>query len=254
MVDETTRALANGHYQKGRILFRGFTHKDNDAAKGEFDEATKLDPDFARAYGWHAYAHLVDIQEGWTKDVNFSKARALELAIQGVDKDPGDYYTHWNLASIHAGLNDSASALKEYDVAINTSPNDPDLLADRADLHSYLGEPDEAIKKIRQAFALKIPPWYHWSLGFAYFQKGQYADAVAALEMMADPPNTAYVLLEACRAKLGEATPAEKIMERIRSKDPDWTPDHLNQFPFAKPDDRQHYINSMRAIGLAVPD
>lgn len=36
------------------------------------------------------------------------------------------------------------------------------------------------------------------------------------------------LLLVASQAKLG--------MERVRSKDPDWTPDHLNHFPFVKPE------------------
>jgi adenylate cyclase len=227
-----------------------------------------LDPNFARAYGWLGYTLLVDIQEGWSKkDPKESARLALESAEIGIRKDANDYYTHWNLASICAGIHQildrkdlKDKAVDEYKIAIaldEKNPKDPDVLIDKADMLSYNGDKggkDEAIKLILKAIERKIPDYYYWSLGFAYFQKRQYAKAVAALEKIADPPNTAYLLLVASKAKLKKPTPHKKIMARLRSKDPNWTPDHLNQFPFVKQRDQKHYLDSFRASGIPVPE
>ena len=253
--NKTNNASAYDHYLKGRQLFYIYTPDSNKAAKVEFAETIRLDANFARAYGWLGYTYLVDIQEGWTDNGERSAALALELATKGVDLGPEDYYTHWNLASIYAGRKDMERALKEYSTALALNSNDADLLAEMADLFSYQGEADRAVEQIERAKRLnpKYPYWYEWSLGFAYFQKRQYAEAVAALKKMSDPPNTAYLLLVASQAKLGNPTPLDQVMARLRSKDPNWTPDHLNQFPFVKTEDQQHYLDSFRAIGISVP-
>jgi tetratricopeptide (TPR) repeat protein len=253
MTISTQNTTAYEHYVKGRELFRTFTRAGVTAAKSEFSEAIGLDPGLARAYGWLGYVHLEEIQEGWTTDVENSFTSAVELASKGVELAPDDYYTHWNLATIFAGQKETSQAQDEFDRALALNPNEPDLLADIADMLSYQGEPESAIEHMERAMNLKIPQWYYWSLGFAYFQKRQYDEAVTALEKMSDPPNTAYLLLVACKAELGKRTTPEAIMERLLSKDPQWTPDHLDRFPFAKPEDHQHYLDTFKRAGIPVP-
>ena len=215
MATRTLNPAAYDHYLKGREVFRTFSRVGVAAAKSEFAEAIGLDPDFARAYGWLGYVHLEEIQEGWTADVEKSFATAIELGSKGVDLARDDYYTHWNLATIYVGHGEFAAAQKEFDEALVLNPNEADLLADVADMCSYQGQPDEAIEHIERAMHLKIPQWYYWSLGFAHFQRRRYEEAVTALEKMSDPPNTAYLLLVACKARLGRPTSPEGIIERI---------------------------------------
>jgi TolB-like protein/class 3 adenylate cyclase/Tfp pilus assembly protein PilF len=260
---EVTRIMENGtgnanaydHYLKGRQLFYAYTQDAVESAKSEFSEAIRLDTNFAQAYGWLGYVYLAEVQEGWATNVEKNLTLALQFATKGVELAPDDYYTHWNLASIYAGRKDMASALEEYNKALALNSNDPDMLAEMADMLSYRGEADKAIDQIERAKELnpKYPDWYDWSLGFAHFQERQYTEAVAALKRMRDPPNTAYVLLVACKAKLGQATPRDEIMRRLLSKDPQWTPDHLTRFPFVKPEDEQHYLDALAAAGIPEP-
>jgi adenylate cyclase len=242
-------------YLKGRMVFRTLTRESNLAAKAAFGEAIELDPGFARAYGWLGYAHLQDVHDGWTGNPDNSKEQALSLAKQGVGIDGKDYYTHWNLASVLAGLGETGTAIKEYEAARALNPADADLMADMADLMSFQGGASAAAaaKQIEQAIAAKIPDWYYWSLGFAYFQMRDYASAVAALQRMSDLPNTAYLLLKASEAKIGKPAPKDEILERLTKRDPGWTPDYLNRFPFADPQDERHYLDSIGALGIAVP-
>lgn len=252
MTNGTGNANAYDHYLKGRQTFYTYTHDGIDAAKSEFSEAIRLDPEFAQAYGWLGYVYLAEVQEGWATDIEKNFALAFQLASKGVELAPDDYYTHWNLASTYAGRKDMGRALEEYDKALALNSNDADMLADMADMLSYQGEADRAIEQIERAKALnpRYPDWYDWSLGFAYFQDRQYAEAVIALGRMTDPPNTAYVLLVACKAKLGQPTPRDEIMRRLLSKDPQWTSEHLERFPFVKPEDQQHYLGALRIAGI----
>jgi adenylate cyclase len=260
---ELTKVSANGtdnanaydHYLKGRQLFFEYTQEAVKAAAAEFSEAIRLDPDFAQAYGWLGYVYLTEVQEGWASDAARNLALALQLASKGVSLAPDDYYTHWSLASIYAGRKSMALALEEYNKALALNSNDADMLAEMADMLSYGGEPDKAIRQIQRAKELnpKYPDWYDWSLGFAYFQERRYAEALAALQRMQDPPNTAYLLLVACMAKLGQVTSPAEIMKRLLRKDPQWTPDHLDQFPFVKPEDKVHYLDALAAAGVQTP-
>jgi TolB-like protein/class 3 adenylate cyclase len=251
----TQNPAAYDHYLKGRQLFWEYSRDSIAAAKQEWTEAIRLDPNFARAYTWLAYANLQDVQEGWTDDAKKSDAMAMELALKSISLAPDDYYTHWSLASIHVAHKDIAKAAEAYRKALELNPNDADLLNEMADMFSYQGEPDKAIAQIERAKRLnpKYPDYYDWSLGFAYFQKRDYANAVAALEKLADPPNGAYLLLAASKAKLGKPLPPDQIMARLRAKAPDWTPDHLAEHPYVKAEDQQHYFDALTAAGVPVP-
>ena len=248
----TASATAYDRYLKGRHVFYEYTQEAIEEAKAEFSAAIKLDPKFAQAYGWLGYVYLTEVQEGWASDAQRNLTLALELASRGVELAPDDYYTHWNLASVYAGRKEMDPARDEYNRALALNANDADLLAEMADMLSYRGEPEKAIEQITRAKELnpKYPDWYDWSLGFAYFQARDYAQALATLQRMPDPPNTAYLLLVACKAKLGETTPVDDVKRRLLSKDPQWTPDHLDQFPFVKTEDQKHYLDALRDIGI----
>jgi adenylate cyclase len=246
---------AYDYYLEGRQRFKALTRADNQAAKAAFESAIELDPGFARAYGWLGYAHLQDVQDGWTDDPAESLATARDLARKGVEVSGTDYYTHWNLASVLAGLEETEAAEGEYKAALALNAGDADVLADMADLLSYRGGASaaKAVGQLQAAMDMKIPQWYHWSLGFAYFQQRDYENALRALQRMSNPPNTAFLLLAACEAKLGKPRPPGEILERLLKTDPSWTPAYLNRFPFADPEDEKHYLDSMRAIGIDVP-
>jgi adenylate cyclase len=233
---------------------RKFSREGTEAAKGEFSEAIRLDPNFARALGWRAYVCIVENQEGWADDVGGNFALAVDLAERGVSLAPLDYYTRWNLASVYAGDKQTIGrAEAEYNRALALNPNDPDMHTDIADMYSYLGEPDKAIEHMEKAMELKFPLWYPWSYAFAFFQKEQYQEAIVELEKMVDPPNTAYLLWIVCKvlAEEEEDIPAaDEIKEKLLGKDPQWTPDHLEKFPFGKDADNARYVKALKDAGV----
>ncbi len=248
MQNPTDNPEAYDHYLKGRALFALYTRQGNTDAQKEFARAIQLDPKFARAYAWAGYAALEDYKQGWTDNAD----QAVALATQAVTMDNDDYYTHWTLASVRMELNDMAGARTEYDRAYALNVNDPDLLAERADMLSFEGDTGAAIADIEKAKRLNpsFPDWYNWSLALAYFQARNYEAAVTSLMAMSDLPNEAYLMLAISRAKMGEPLAHDDIMMNLRAKDPGWTPDHLDRMPFARKEDQAHWAEGLALIGV----
>jgi len=239
-----------------RELFWQRTRDSVRASKDEFCKAIKLDPNYAQAYAWLGYANLEESREGWTDDPSRSEAIALELATRAVTLAPNDYFTHWVMATYHVQQKDMEEAFVEYDKAFRLKPNDADMLAERADIYSYMGQVDKAINHIEAAKLLnpKHPEWYDWSLGFAYFQKRDYVNVETALERMTDHPNTAYLLLVASKAKLEKPIDPKEIIEKLNKKANQWTPEHLKRYPFIREEDQQHYLDCLKSAGVPMPE
>ena len=143
---------------------------------------------------------------------------AVTLAKKAVELDPGDYYTQWTLATVYMPSNFSA-AREAYEIAAGLNDRDPDLLAERAEFLSLEGNPDKAIRDMETANRLNpFPPWYHWMDAFAFFQKRDYATASELLKKMSDIPNTAYILLAICEAKLGRPIPKDEIVAQLKDQ------------------------------------
>lgn len=252
MAYRTKSSDAYNHYLKGRQLFANYSRDDNAAAIAEFSDAIALDADFARAFAWRGYAHLEDYKEGWTDDADRSSALALEDAEHAVALASDDYYTFWTRADIYVERGDTARALTDFNQAISLNGNDPDMLVEMADMLSFNGEPAKAIAQIEQAKLHNphYPEWYDWSEGLAHFQARDYGAAAAALAKLSDPPNEATLLLAISHAKLGQAVSSDDVMAQLRSKDPDWTPEHLDRMPFTKPEDEQHWLSGLALLGV----
>jgi adenylate cyclase len=65
----TTVAGAWTYYQQGLKLYRNFTSTDNALARTRFEEAIRLDPNFAKAYALLAATHRQDWILGWNRDL-----------------------------------------------------------------------------------------------------------------------------------------------------------------------------------------
>ncbi|MDI7860473.1 adenylate/guanylate cyclase domain-containing protein [Rhizobiaceae bacterium n13] len=248
MQNPTDNAEAYDHYLRGRQLFDLYTREGNASAKEAFSRAIELDPNFARAYSWAGYTDLEDYKQGWSDNTD----SAVRLATQAVTLGPDDYYTHWTLASVYMELKDMVGASREYNRARELNANDPDLLAERADMLSFQGDTAGAIADIERAKRLNpnFPEWYQWSLALAYFQDRNYEETINLLTALSDLPNEAYLMLAISRAQTGKPIPRDEIMENLRSKDPDWTPEHLDRMPFAKEEDQEHWMTGLAMIGV----
>jgi TolB-like protein/class 3 adenylate cyclase len=251
--DATRNAEAYDHFLRGRQLFLTYERESVAASKREFQAAIALDPNYARAYSYLGYAQIEEFTEGWSDNPQKTADEALQSATKAVELEPSDYYTRWTLAAVHATRGDQDKALAEYQKALELNPHDADMLAEMADVFSNQSEGAKAVEQIKQAMLLnpKFPDWYYWSLGFAYFQSREYAEAAAAIEKIVDKPNEAYLIWVASQNRLGKAVPHDTVMSTVKLKDPEWDPKTLaTMIPFAKEADKAHWLESFKSSGF----
>ena len=91
------------------------------------------------------------------------------------------------------------------DRAAALNPNDADAAAYRSYILSFIGRSQEALAEVRRALALSPfhPSWYWTAFARALHESGQYAEAAAAFERMAQPRFHHHARLAACYAALG---------------------------------------------------
>jgi DNA-binding SARP family transcriptional activator len=111
-------------------------------------EATRLEPDYAPAFAWHAYWHLFLVGQGWAPAGEEVLARSEELASRAVALDPSDAQALAILGHVRAFLHHQvAEAVSLYERAIALNPNLPMAWVFSALTLSYRGEHVEALRR-----------------------------------------------------------------------------------------------------------
>ncbi|MGH7888678.1 MAG: tetratricopeptide repeat protein [Candidatus Binatia bacterium] len=217
----TTNRKAFEVYLVGERRYSAISKKDMQISRKSFERATKLDPTFARAWGWRAYCHVRSIKIGWLPKNELR--RAIEWARCGVALNPDDYSTHWDLAYCLTMTKDLKQALKSFKTALYLYDNftdmlvrKPGLFAEMADAYVQIGKPREAIKLFRRA--TRVPDWYRWNYSWAYFHAGDYENAIRQLDAMDLRPGHKLYVIE---IQLFAAAAYAKLAEQLaKQRDP----------------------------------
>jgi len=256
---DETRALAKkptenpeAHrlYLLGRYEFGKYTQAGWNNAIRYYEQALKLDPNYALAYCGLAdnYAYMGSVvmpeKEAIAKEKEFAQ-KALEL-------DPELAEAHMSIALALIGAFDWQNGLKEFDRALELNPNLAFAYEVQAWTVNGLGRFDEAIAKTRKAVELDpLNPFFQMSLSFFQYWARQYDDAIAqARKTLEMDPNSAisHVLLGLSFLKKGDTAGA--IVELQKSKTPDpgaWYQGFLG-YAYAISGDRPKAEQSLREL------
>jgi adenylate cyclase len=168
-------------FKQGADLYRRFKKEDNAQARVLFEEAIRLDPEFARAYALLAATHRQDWTLAWTEDRETSNTLAYRLAQHAVDlarlepePKPSLPYTllQWAYVLLYNKRHYEASVVAEE--AVQRNPNYTDGYAVWAQVLIYRGQPLYAIDRMEIAKRLdpKYPAYYDYHVGQAYYVEG----------------------------------------------------------------------------------
>ena len=217
----TENPEAHRLYLLGRYEFGKYTQAGWNNAIRYYEQALRIDPEFALAYCGladnYAYMGSVVMSE---KEAN---EKVKEFAQKALELDPELAEAHMSFALALVSTYDWRNGLKEFDRALALNPN----LAFAYELQAWtvngLGRFDEAIAKTRKAVELDpLNPFYQMSLSFFQYWGRQYDDAIPqARKALAMDPNSAisHVLLGLSFLKKGDTAGA--IAELQKSKTPD---------------------------------
>jgi len=182
---------AYDYVMKGWFEWYKLTREGNAAARDLFEQAVKIDPNYARAYAGLAWTYSSDYDFEWTDDFDKTLKLVLENASTAVRLDPNDYQAHWALGWASLYDREYEKAMTEYLRARELNPNDAEVLAEMSNFLVYVGQPKQAIDQLKEAIRLNPfhERWYVEYLGWAYEEAGMPKEAIETLEPVLDLQN-----------------------------------------------------------------
>jgi Predicted integral membrane protein len=252
LLEQSRRKPALAAYEcvlRGLKHLRGYDPDDNKRAVELFQQAMGLDPGYALARAYRAFAEVV--LHGYADAPDAILDQALALAQTAIDLDASDSRCHWILGAIHIYRGDLHHGHQHYRRAVILNPNDANAVVSSGRMLARLGQLEEGIDRIREAMRLNPyhPEWYWVNLGSVLYAARKYADAAEAFGRVTPPGYWVLCRLAGCYAQLGrmnEATEAAANALRLR---PDFSLAKL-RLRECEAAEAQHIRDGMRRAGL----
>jgi adenylate cyclase len=253
----TDNFVAYDYFLRGLEHFNRSGSDDTLPAHDMFARAIEIDPNFARAHAFLAWAQLEILwSEVWTLEPRDAARRleeALVTAQRAVTLDGNDALCHWSLAYVHLARKAFDLAADHLDLAITLNPSDAESLSHRAILEMFTGRPEQALQSIRQARALNpVRPNYYWGAeGIALYHLRRYGEAAKLFERSTAKRPYFYRYLAAAYAQMGRSTEAKAAAEKSRALQPKFTLSVWSEWePYQFQADLEHMREGMRKAGL----
>jgi tetratricopeptide (TPR) repeat protein len=164
-------------YLLGQAFRIGTQQQPPDAARAEsaMRRAVELDPDYMPAY-----TALAEIYFGTQQP-----DRAIDEYKKITERRPDDFVAFRNIGMIEAGRNNLDAAADYYRRVLSIRPDEPVAANNLASLYADHGKGNaEEAMRLAQDVARRYPsePGFADTLGWVYYRKGLYRDAVEQLQ------------------------------------------------------------------------
>ena len=159
------------------------TPDDMEVARSLFRAAVASDPGYPGAYAWLARWHVLQVGQGWSKDIAFDTKEANRLVSVALDRDPTDSWALSVQGLVESYLNkDLEAAIERLDHAIALNASAPSAWVWSTSAHAWLGRGAEAVERSRRAIELSpFDPHMHYFTsiaGTAHAVQGEYDEAI----------------------------------------------------------------------------
>lgn len=243
---------AYGLILRGHDVYRRLIRESNLHARRLFEQASEVDPNYARSYVGISRTLNDAWRFNWADPPEPSLDEAIEKAEQAIRLDPGDARGYAALGNANLYKRRYEESIDAYESAIAFNPNDADVLAEMGHSVCVNGETERAVTLIKRAMSLNpyCPDWYLWHLGEAYFDLADYDQTIRTLGRMRDKTE-AYRMLTASHAHLGNDDEAKACAQRLLVTHPEFTVSHwANVPPDRNAEPRDRLIDGLRKAGL----
>ena len=234
---------------RGLKHLRGYGPDDNRRAIELFQQAIDLDPDYARARAYRAFADV--ISAGYSDAPDEVLDRALALVTTAIELDEDDAQIQFLMAGIQRYRGDPDSAERHYKRALELNPNDANIVTASARMLAYRGHFDQAIDRILKGMRLNPyhPEWYWLNLGAVLYEAGKYADALVAFGRITAPGYWVICRIAGCYAELGRIDEARSAAANALRLRPDFSVGRL-RLRECQPEMAERIRDAMHRAGL----
>jgi TolB-like protein/class 3 adenylate cyclase/Flp pilus assembly protein TadD len=217
---------------RGRDLLSRLTRSANAEARGLFERAIALDPNYAPAYVALGQVDMNASNQGWTQDPSAAMERAEQLAQKAITLDDANSRAHALLGDVAVRFGDYDRALDELKRAIDLNGSDAASYGHLIAVLVYRGDIPGAIAagELLAQFQPEIPDGIVFFLGMAYVLADRGADAVRVLGPVVDRnPGDLYanVMLAVAYATVGRQQEAERQADGVRRRFPTFPRDRF---------------------------
>jgi DNA-binding SARP family transcriptional activator/TolB-like protein len=227
-------------------------------AGGLIQRALAIEPDNSMAVTLSAYWHLWHVGQGWTTDASQTLATVEMLCLRAMELDPENSEAMGIYAHTLAWKKEFDRAVRYFDQALRLNPNSASVWALSAGTYCYIGEPDEALRRLsRHRDLCPIDPYfsvYENIYVIAYTFKRDYErSVVVGRRVVKSVPDfiNGYKPLIASLGHLGRRDEAAPYLEKLLSLEPDFTVEKFRKaYPFKRPEDRDEYCKGLRLAGV----
>ncbi|MDX1375961.1 MAG: adenylate/guanylate cyclase domain-containing protein [Burkholderiales bacterium] len=238
---------------RAKLCHHSGTPEDNALGLQLLDEAIRVDPSYAAAYGWRACTLGQAVTRGYVEYSASVEERVLHDAEHGLSIDDNDLECLRIICEFRIERRRLDEALLLSDKLLRLNPSDPRLLAQRGEILTWRGAAEEGIEWIERAMHLdphSADDWAHL-LGRALFGAGRYAEAMRAFRRVPTMRLGHHAYVAACQAQLENAAGAEEARKAVLRLKPDFrASDFCRTLFFADPQHCARVAEALKKAGL----
>jgi DNA-binding SARP family transcriptional activator/Tfp pilus assembly protein PilF len=222
------------------------------------ERALEIEPDNPMALTSLAYWHLWHVGQCWTPNPAGTLSQVENLCLKAMEIDPENSDAMGIYAHTRSWKREFDSAVRFFDRALRVNPNLAYIWALSAPTYCYIGQPDNALKRLSRYLDLSprdpYAGFFESFLTIARTFKRDYERAVVVgrRSVKTNPEFiNGYKPLIASLGHLGRAHDAKPYLEKLLSLEPDFTLQKFHQgYPFKFAHDRDNYIEGLRLAGV----
>lgn len=237
-------------FLQGRELLRRGDERSLRGAVGLFQEATDLDPSFARAYSDLADCYLKLGNAGY-ESYQESITRAEVPVKRALELDPNLAEAHATLSLLLMNQDDVRGQEAEARRAIELNPSLPEPYEWLAGVEMVKEDVDEVVKLMETSYRLDpTRPRYIVNLGAAYFYVGRESEALEHWRKTAQlAPTGTYLVMTEYFAWKGNYEKAKQLCSEVEKLDPNspWLTS-MRGFIAARTGDRDAALREVRRL------
>jgi tetratricopeptide (TPR) repeat protein len=174
------RAWDSYHFGVGS--FYRFTSDANAEALAHFETCIALDPSFAEAHAWWAFATIISMVYYDVDPTGAQLDEALAAAQRAIELDDMSAFCHFALARVHLARRDYDRAFWSLETAIDLNPNMATAYCAMGDSLAYQGRLSDAVEQFAKAIHLSPRDPMRWAYSgycaLAYLFKRDFEAAI----------------------------------------------------------------------------
>jgi tetratricopeptide (TPR) repeat protein len=146
-----------------------------------FEEAIKLDPEYAWAWTMLGAAYFIDTRYGWHRPREESFKKLVECMQKSIELDPNDPDIHYLRGGYYSWKKEHDKAIAAGEKSIALGPNHAENHAELGMFYRHAGRFEDSIRVSEKAIRLHpyYPDWYLYNLEYSYYYLGQHEKAIA---------------------------------------------------------------------------